>query len=184
MSSVLPCRNGLRSCSSAGLPRSHQFFARELEFILSPNDWTQLTATFFPMRQGSEGGRIYNESIVRQLFLRFDCIDQKPADLGPVAAIQRSVLDCLGNMFGLNLGCSVQISDRAGHLQDAVVSPCTESLLLHGALQQPFAVAGEFAVSTNLAGTHLRIRVDALASGGKPVQLHLAGLQYALANCR
>ena len=62
------------------------------------------------------------------------------------------------------------------------MSAGTETLLLHGTFQQAFAITGEFAVRSNLAGSHLRIRIDPFACGGEAVQLNLASPQHTFAN--
>jgi hypothetical protein len=86
---------------------------------------------------------------------------------------------CLGS-----IGAVSSISDRAGYFQDAVVGAVAHSLLCHGALEQAFAIGGEFAEGADVAGRHLRIAVDLLAGRGEALELLLAGAHDPLANLR
>src|SRR5664280_1254446 len=62
--------------------------------------------------------------------------------LCPVAAVQRAVLDGLGNVPDGDVGLAAEVGDGAGDLEDAVVGAGAEALLLHGALQQALCVGG------------------------------------------
>jgi hypothetical protein len=53
----------------------------------------------------------------------------------PVAAVQRAVLDGLGQMRNGQVLGSFEIRDGAGYFEDAVMSAGGQALLLHGALQ-------------------------------------------------
>ncbi len=55
----------------------------------------------------------------------------------PVAAIQRPVLDRLGDMRHGDRRLGVEIGDRPGNLEDAVVGAGRQSLLLHRPFEQP-----------------------------------------------
>src|ERR1700683_2322206 len=65
--------------------------------------------------------------------------------LRPIRAIQRAILNRLGDMLGLDVRRVFDVGDSAGDFQDAVVGAGTESLLSHGALEQSFTVSREFA---------------------------------------
>jgi hypothetical protein len=93
-------------------------------------------------------------------------------------------LNSFRNVLRLNLCYAIEIGNGACQLQNAIVRTRAKALLLHGALQQSLAVAGEFAVGADLARTHLRIGVNALSGGGKAVELHLASVKHAIANGR
>src|ERR1700761_5830720 len=113
--------------------------------------------------------------------------------LRPVAAVERAVLNGFGDVLdGDAFGC-VEVGDRASNLEDAVVRSSAEALLLHGALEEFFGVAGELAVCSDLLGRHLRVRKHGAASGAriavgaraafeKARMLSLAGLHHAGAN--
>lgn len=112
--------------------------------------------------------------------------------LCPVAPVQRPVLDGLRDMFYGDVLRSLQVGDGTGRLQDAVVGTGAESLLLHGALQQPLGLRGKLAIETNLLRPHLGVGKDSSmgspgASGslflcGKALSLTLASGQHPLAD--
>ncbi len=104
--------------------------------------------------------------------------------LGPVGAIQASVLDGFGDVFGFDVRGVFDVGDGTGNLQDAVVSAGAESLLGHGALQQTLTIGGEFTKGTDVAGRHLGVAVDLLAGGSEALELLLARADHAFANFR
>src|SRR5690349_21203215 len=55
---------------------------------------------------------------------------------------------------------SGKVGDRPRHLQDAVMCPGAESLLLHRPLEQALRIRRELAVEPNLLGVHLGVRKD------------------------
>ena len=59
---------------------------------------------------------------------------------------------------------ALKVRDGAGHFEDSVVHACGQSLLLHGALQQPLGVGVQLAMSADLARGHLRVGVNLFAS--------------------
>jgi hypothetical protein len=106
------------------------------------------------------------------------------AKLGPVGAIEASVLDGFGDVFGFDVRGVFDVCDGTGNFQDAVVSAGAESLLGHGALQQTLTVGGEFTEGADMAGRHLGVAVDLFAGGGEALELLLAGADHAFANFR
>src|SRR5262249_38134559 len=99
-------------------------------------------------------------------------------------SIQRPVLYRLRNVLGLDVLVAFHVRDGARHLQDPVMRPGAQPLLLHGAFQHALAVAAQVAIGADLARTHLRVGIIALARGGKAVELHLARPDDALAYLR
>src|SRR6266481_445945 len=93
--------------------------------------------------------------------------------LRPVCSIQRSILNGFGNVLAFDLGIAFHVGDGARDLQNTVMRASAQALLLHGALQHALAVTSQVAVRPNLARTHLRVRVVALAGRGKAVELDL-----------
>lgn len=69
-------------------------------------------------------------------------------------------------------------------LEDAVVRPRGEALLLHGLLQKPLGIGAELAMGANLARRHLRVGVDFLAGLFEALPLVFAGGHYPVANLR
>jgi len=57
--------------------------------------------------------------------------------------------------------------------QNAVMGAGAESLLRHGAFEQPLAIGGKLAEFANRLRRHLRVAVKLFASGGKTRQLDL-----------
>ena len=103
---------------------------------------------------------------------------------GPVAAVERAVLNGLGEVGDGDGGGAFEVGDGAGYLEDAVVGAGGEALLLHGALEQAFGVGGELAEGADLLGGHLGVGEDGAtglagdgAGGGleEAVVLELAG---------
>src|ERR1700722_13066205 len=93
--------------------------------------------------------------------------------LGPVGAIEASVLDSFGDVFGFDVRGVFDIGDGASDFQDAVVRASTESLLGHGTLEQTLTVGGEFTEGADVAGGHLGVAVDLFARGGEALELLL-----------
>ena len=58
----------------------------------------------------------------------------------PVTAVQGAILNCLGEVRYSEIFRPLEVRNCSRNLQDAIVGPCGESLLLHGPLQQPFRV--------------------------------------------
>src|SRR5260370_4709011 len=82
----------------------------------------------------------------------------------PERPVQSSVLNGLRDMFGFELRHAVEIGNRASDFQDAVMSSGAESLLGHGAFQQPLAIGGELAELPNRLRPHLCIAINVLPS--------------------
>ena len=72
--------------------------------------------------------------------------------LGPVSAVEGAALDGFGDVFGFGVGGVFDIGAGAGDFQDAVVGAGAKSLLSDGAFEEAFAVGGEIAEGTNVAG--------------------------------
>src|ERR1039458_7817120 len=89
----------------------------------------------------------------------------------PKRAVQRPVLNRLGNMFRFKLRNTLQVGNRAGDFQDAVMGAGAEPLLSHGAFEQALTIGGEFAELTNELRRHLGVAVKFFASGRKARQL-------------
>jgi hypothetical protein len=70
--------------------------------------------------------------------------------LCPIRAIQRPILNCRRNMLACQLRTAFQIGNVPRNLQNAVVRPGTEALLLHGSFQQALAVRVQLAVGPDL----------------------------------
>lgn len=85
--------------------------------------------------------------------------------LGPVAPVQGSVLDRLGDVRDRDAFALGQIGYRTSHLKDSVVSTGRESLLLHGSLEETFGFWREVAVGADLLRVHLRIGKNRRAFG-------------------
>src|SRR6185437_2035874 len=102
----------------------------------------------------------------------------------PVAAVERTVLNGFSEMGDGELLGGFEVGDRAGDLENAVVSAGRESLLLHGTLEQAFGVCTQLAVGADLARGHLRVRVDLFAVLLEALTLALAGSHHAGANLR
>ena len=60
--------------------------------------------------------------------------------LGPEGAVQSAILNCLGDVLGLDVENAFEVRDGAGYLQDAIVGTGAEPLLSHGAFEQALAV--------------------------------------------
>ncbi len=68
---------------------------------------------------------------------------------------------CLGSICG----APFEIRHRPRHFQDAIMGARGQSLLAHRALQQPFAIRGEFAKCPNVPRAHLRVGIDSVPRG-------------------
>ena len=102
--------------------------------------------------------------------------------LGPVAAIERTVLDSLGEMRHVQPIGAFQIGDGPGYFEDAVVGSRREPLLLHGPLQEALGVRAQFAIGANLPGGHLRIRKNLFSVSTEPLALPFPCRHYPVAN--
>ncbi len=72
-------------------------------------------------------------------------------------------------MFHDNVPRLFQIRNRPRYLQNPVVRPGAQTLLLHGPLQQPLGVGVQFAVHPDLLRSHLRVCVNLPRScSGRP----------------
>jgi hypothetical protein len=85
------------------------------------------------------------------MFQGFKRFGAKRHKLNPIRPVQRPVLDCLRDVLALNLRAGFHVGDRPRDLQYPVMRPCTESLLLHGALEHALAVSTQVAVGADLA---------------------------------
>ena len=104
------------------------------------------------------------------------------APLRPVAPVERPILDSLGQVRHRQALRTLQIGNRPRHLQNPVMRPRRQSLLLHRPLQQPFRVLPQLAIRPNLPRRHLRIRVNLFPVLFEPLPLPLPRLQHPLAN--
>jgi len=98
----------------------------------------------------------------------------------PVRPIQRSVLNCLGDVFGLEMRNGIEVGYCARHFQDAVMRTRAEPLLGHRAFQQALTIGREFAEFANQLRRHLGVAVDFFACGRKSFQLDVTGADHAV----
>ena len=103
-----------------------------------------------------------------------------PVPSSPRAAVERAILDGLGDVFGLNALCGLEIGDGPGDLQDAIIGARRQTQAFHGRLQEASRFPLHLAMLANLAGTNVRVAVDFAAA--EAVLLDLAGVTHALAN--
>jgi len=103
---------------------------------------------------------------------------------GPITPVERPVLNCLGEMANSQSGRAFEIGDGARYLQDAIVGAGAQSLLLHGALQQPFRVCAKFTIGANLPRPHLRVGENSLACLLKTPALPVSCAHDPVANLR
>src|SRR5262249_13074127 len=102
----------------------------------------------------------------------------------PICAVERTVLNRLGNVFRLQRRFRFQVCNRPRHFQDAIVRTRAESLLGHRPLQQSFALGRQLTKATNVAMRHLGIAEDFLAPGRKSCKLNLPRADYSFQNLR
>lgn len=79
------------------------------------------------------------------------------ASLGPIVAVERTVVDGFADVCGIDVFTSGKIGDGAGDFQDAVVGACGKALAVHRFFEQRFAFGVERAVLANLCRRHCRI---------------------------
>src|SRR5689334_8413701 len=82
--------------------------------------------------------------------------------LGPVGAVQSSVLDGFAEMARLDICLAVKVRNRSRHLQDAVMRPRGQSQSRDGVLQQLFALGRNYAILAKHLRHHLRVCVSFL----------------------
>src|SRR3954466_11476789 len=97
--------------------------------------------------------------------------------LRPEVPVERAVLNGFSNVLAFDLRDTFYVRDGTGDFQDAVMSSRAEALLGHCALKQALAFGGQIAIGADLAGAHLCVGEDALAGGGKAVELNLTCAQ-------
>ena len=68
----------------------------------------------------------------------------------PKCPVQRPVLNSFGDVLRFNLRRTLEVGNRARDFQDAVVGAGGETLLVHGAFEQPFAIGRKLAKSANV----------------------------------
>ena len=112
--------------------------------------------------------RFYYERCMRgrgsnEIFPTVQSLWDLAGTLRPIRAVQAAVLDRLRDMLGLKVWSIVQIGDRSGYFQDAVVGSRAQALLGHGAFEEAFAVGGKFAVGADVAGGHLSVAIEFFA---------------------
>ena len=97
----------------------------------------------------------------------------------PALAVERAVLNSLGQMLNLNFVGARQVGDGAGHFQDAVVGAGAEAEALHGGFEQLAAGRAYLAnVFHHLRGHHgVGVHLGLL---GKALTLNFAGSLHAL----
>jgi hypothetical protein len=77
--------------------------------------------------------------------------------LRPVTSVQSAVLNRFRNVFHRNVLFTSKIRYRPCYLQDTVMRPCTQALLLHRPLEQPLRIRRKLTISPYLLRIHLRI---------------------------
>ena len=75
-----------------------------------------------------------------------------------------------------------EIGNRTRYLQNAIVRPGAESLLLHGSFKQSLGIGRQFAEEANLPSAHLRVGIDLLFRRVEANPLPLPGREHAVAN--
>jgi len=86
-------------------------------------------------------------------------------------------------MLGPDLFGAFEIGNGAADFQDSVMGPGSQTLLVHGALQEPFAVRGEFAELPDVAGSHLRVAISfGRLRRVETLELNFAGADHSLSN--
>jgi hypothetical protein len=58
----------------------------------------------------------------------------------PITPVERTVLNCLGNMRYRNRWRALQVGNRPRNLENAIMRARCKPLLLHGTLQQPLCI--------------------------------------------
>ena len=99
---------------------------------------------------------------------------------GPIAAVERPVLNSLGDVRVADRLRALEVGNGARYFEDTVVGASAQTQPAHGAFQQALTVDGDVAVLAKLAVTHLGITVDLLTL--VTPKLALASRHYALAN--
>ena len=72
-------------------------------------------------------------------------------------AVERAVLDCFTDVFGLDVFAFPEVGDRAGNFQDSVVGACAQVELFHGIAQHFLRGRIELAKFFDLAVAHFGI---------------------------
>jgi hypothetical protein len=90
----------------------------------------------------------------------------------PKIAIQCAILDRLQEMRRKDTLPAGQIGNRAGNLEDAMISSGAQMKFLHGAMEEFFAFRFQLAVSLEETVGHLRVRA-AFCSSGEAFMLEL-----------
>src|SRR5579885_70092 len=102
--------------------------------------------------------------------------------LCPVVPVERPILDGLRDVRGGDGFGAIEVGDRAGDLENAVVGAGGEAEAGHGTLKQALAVRRDVAVFPDLARAHLRVAVNLFSF--EALQLALARLDDARADFR
>ncbi len=110
----------------------------------------------------------------------FQVLFSLPPRSGPVAAVERAVLDGFRDVRIADVLRRVQIRNGARHFQNAIVSAGAEAQAVHSAFQQPLAIRRNVAVLADLPRAHLRVAVYFLSV--EPLQLTFPRLDDAGAN--
>jgi hypothetical protein len=85
-------------------------------------------------------------------------------------------------MAGLDIGGMIEIGQRAGDFQNAIVGSGTQAHFSHGMFQVPPGVVSNLAMAADLPGRHLGVAINVLPA--KTFLLQLPGFQNALPDLR
>ena len=106
-----------------------------------------------------------------QLYFRFS--------LKPIVAVEVSVADGFCHMLALDVFCSLQVGNRAAHLQDSVVCTGRKVQPAHGRAQLLHTRIVEHGILLKKRGGHLRVAVNAFVTF-EALLLNLAYQQHTL----
>src|SRR5260221_9505848 len=96
---------------------------------------------------------------------------------GPIRPVQRAVLNRFSEVLWLNRFGGVQIGNRPGDFQDAVMCPRRKPQLGHRVFQKLLAFGGNRAMFANQLWRHLRVRVGMLLTN-EPLLLALSSFHH------
>jgi hypothetical protein len=94
------------------------------------------------------------------------------------------ILDCLGQMRGLNLIRARQIRNRPREFQHPMEGPCAHAQLIHGTAHQRFAGVVQFAVFADVHRAHTCTARDRLRRSAGVSALQVSPLPSKRASCR
>ena len=100
---------------------------------------------------------------------------------GPISPVERAVLNGFAQMARRDFFSGIEVRDRPGHFQNAVVRARRKTQPQHGRLQQFLALGRNAAVLADQFGWHLRVCINVLLRG-EPFELAIACPHHPLAN--